>query len=130
MYLILYGSCLPRPGPSGGDCHANPDRVRVQVHSAAANSRNTGKCPAYNGNEMDAMNILEQLNTVTKRPESIIKVRTLGELNVGEVFEFVSHKPLMVGDMIYICSPNLYPYGRAIIINNPSDCLYQAKRTT
>ena len=57
MYLILYGSCLPRPGPSGGDCHANPDRVRVQVHSAAANSRNTGKCPVYNGKKMDAVKI-------------------------------------------------------------------------
>jgi hypothetical protein len=76
------------------------------------------------------MNILEQLSLAKKHPKTMAHITTSGDLRVGEVFEFVSHKPLVVGEMIYICNPAKYPYGRAVITNNPHPRDYYAKRTS
>jgi hypothetical protein len=74
------------------------------------------------------MNILEQLSIAKKR--NTLKVTTLRELRIGETFEFAADDPLRVGEMVYVCIPRDYAYGRAVITNNPRKSAFVARRTS
>ncbi len=75
------------------------------------------------------MNILEKLN-LAKRGREIVKITTPRDFRIGETFEFASNELIKTGDMVYICHPRNFSYGRAIITNNPRSKIFVARRTS
>ncbi len=78
---------------------------------------------------MKIMNILEEIKLAHRKARDRIRVGTLDELRIGEVFEFGTTQELHIGDTIDIHQQYQPVYGHAVVTKDLGYGFYEARRT-